>query len=103
MLKRSLVLALAVTVLVACAPTGPIAGLTPVPVTDYKMVAGKWGGVVQGMSAVAGSWASRRPSLAPYVTGTGATKGGRPLLEGANVDYPLPPHTSSRAFMHNAC
>jgi hypothetical protein len=44
MLKRSLQLALAVTVLAACAPTGPIAGLTPVPVTDFKMVAGKWGG-----------------------------------------------------------
>ena len=31
------------------------------------------------MCAVAGSWASRRPSLAPYGTGTGAagaTKGG---------------------------
>ena len=39
-------------------------------------------------SCGSGSWAGRRPSLAPYVTGTGATKGGRPLLEGANVDYP---------------
>jgi hypothetical protein len=41
------------------------------------------------MRAVAGSWARRRPSLAPYGTGTGATKG-RPLLEGASLYYPPP-------------
>jgi hypothetical protein len=49
------------------------------------------------MCAVAGSWASRRPSLPPYGTGTGAagaTKG-RPLLEAANV-YDPPPGVNGR-------
>ena len=45
------------------------------------------------MCAVAGSWASRRPSLAPYGTGmgaAGATKGGDRCSRGANVYYPPP-------------
>jgi len=35
-----------------------------------------------------GSWGSRRPSLVPYVTVTGA-KGGSPPPEGVHVAYPL--------------
>ena len=48
-----LVLVLMATVLAACAGTGtgPTDGLAPVPITDFKMVAGKWGGLVSGMSA----------------------------------------------------
>jgi hypothetical protein len=41
-------------------------------------------------SVAAGSWGGRRLSLADYVMGTGAPRG-RPLPEGASVDYPLAP------------
>lgn len=56
-----LVLVLVATVLAACAGTGagPTDGLAPVPITDFKMVAGKWEGVVSGLSAKRddGDWA----------------------------------------------
>jgi hypothetical protein len=50
-----LVLVLVATVLAACA-TG---GVAPVPITDFKMVAGKWEGLVSGLSAKRddGDWA----------------------------------------------
>jgi hypothetical protein len=56
-----LVLVLVATVLAACAGTGagPTDGLAPVPITDFKMVAGKWDGLVSGLSAKRddGDWA----------------------------------------------
>jgi len=59
MLKRSsaalLVLALVSTVLAACAGVGA-GGLTAVPITDFKMVAGKWGGLVTGLSPQHDDW-----------------------------------------------
>jgi|SRR5262245_52939087 len=59
MLKRHhaprLLLALVSTMLAACAGTGSN-GLTAVPITDFKMVAGKWGGLVTGISAQHDDW-----------------------------------------------
>jgi len=55
-----LVLVLVATVLAACATGGgPTDGLAPVPITDFKMVAGKWEGLVSGLSAKRddGDWA----------------------------------------------
>ena len=56
-----LVLVLVATVPAACAGTGagPTDGLAPVPITDFKMVAGKWEGLVSGLSAKRddGDWA----------------------------------------------
>ena len=56
-----LVIVLVATVLAACAGTGggPTAELAPVPITDFKMVAGKWEGTVLGLSAKRddGDWA----------------------------------------------
>jgi hypothetical protein len=56
-----LVLVLVATVLAGCAGTGagPTDGLAPVPITDFKMVAGKWDGLVSGLSAKRddGDWA----------------------------------------------
>ena len=56
-----LVLVLVATVLAACAGTGtgPADALAPVPITDFKMVAGKWEGLVTGLSARRddGDWA----------------------------------------------
>ena len=59
MLKRLpaalLLLVLVSTVLAACAGTGA-GGLTAVPITDFKMVAGKWGGLVTGLSPQHDDW-----------------------------------------------
>jgi len=56
-----LVIVLVATVLSACAGTGagPTDGMAPVPITDFKMVAGKWVGPVTGLSARRdeGDWA----------------------------------------------
>jgi hypothetical protein len=57
MFKRaqvSLALVLVSTMFVACAGTGSTStGSTsqPVPITDFKMVAGKWGGLLEGITA----------------------------------------------------
>jgi len=59
MLKRPhapLLLALVATMLAACAGRGPTDGLTPVPITDFKMVAGNWEGPVSGISAQHDDW-----------------------------------------------
>ena len=60
MLKRPsapvLLLALVSTMLAACAGMGPTDALTVVPITDFKMVAGKWGGLVTGISAQHDDW-----------------------------------------------
>lgn len=59
MLKRPqapLLLALVATVLAACAAMGPTDGLTPVPVADFKTVAGNWAGPVSGISAQHDDW-----------------------------------------------
>jgi len=50
-----LLAALAIT-LGACASTSPSDPMTVVPITDYKMVAGKWGGLVTGISAQHDDW-----------------------------------------------
>ena len=50
-----LLLTVIVTVLAACAGTGT-SGMTVVPITDFKMVAGKWGGLVTGISAQHDDW-----------------------------------------------
>lgn len=42
--------------LAACAGMGPAAGLTPVPITDFNMVAGTWGGLVTGISPQHDDW-----------------------------------------------
>jgi hypothetical protein len=42
---------------------------------------------VPSSGAGSGSWGGWCLSMGDYVRGTGATKGGRPLLEGANVAY----------------
>ncbi len=56
-----LVLVLVATLLAACAGTGtgPTEALAPVPITDFRMVAGKWEGTVSGLSAKRddGDWA----------------------------------------------
>jgi len=44
------------TMLASCAGMGPGGGLTAVPITDFKMVAGKWGGLVTGISAQQDDW-----------------------------------------------
>ena len=59
MLKRPhapLLLALVATMLAACAGRGPTDALTPVPITDFKMVAGNWEGPVSGISAQHDDW-----------------------------------------------
>ena len=50
-----LILAVIATSLGACAGTGSD-GLTAVPITDFKMVAGKWGGLVTGITAQRDDW-----------------------------------------------
>ncbi len=58
MLKRPhalLLLALVATMLAACAGMGPTDG-PPVPVADFKMVAGNWEGPVSGISAQHDDW-----------------------------------------------
>jgi hypothetical protein len=59
MLKRPhapLLLALVATMLAACAGRGPTDALPPVPITDFKMVAGNWEGPVSGISAQHDDW-----------------------------------------------
>jgi hypothetical protein len=51
-----LVLALIATALAGCAAMSPTAGLTPVPITDFQMVAGDWEGPARGMSAQHDDW-----------------------------------------------
>jgi len=51
----TLLLVVIATVLAACAGTGS-SGMTVVPITDFKMVAGKWGGLVTGISARQDDW-----------------------------------------------
>jgi hypothetical protein len=58
MLRRPsapLILAAIATMLGACAGMGTDA-LTAVPITDFKMVAGKWGGLVTGISPQHDDW-----------------------------------------------
>lgn len=47
---RAAVVLLAALLLGACASSPPPAPATPVPITDYKMVAGKWAGHVKGLA-----------------------------------------------------
>ena len=58
MFKRpsALLLAVILTLLGACAGMGPTDTMTAVPITDFKMVAGKWGGLVSGISAQHDDW-----------------------------------------------
>ena len=58
MLKKShvLVLVVAVLALAGCAAKGSTAGMQPVPITDFKTVAGKWHGPVTGISAKRDDW-----------------------------------------------
>ena len=54
MLKRSHALTLlvaAVLVLAGCAAKGSTGGMQPVPITDFKMVAGRWAGPVTGITS----------------------------------------------------
>ncbi|HEY7250466.1 MAG TPA: hypothetical protein VIG37_08210 [Methylomirabilota bacterium] len=54
MLKTSHALALlivAVLALAGCATQGSTVGMQPVPITDFKMVAGKWAGPVTGITS----------------------------------------------------
>ena len=51
-----LLLAVIAIMLGACAGMGATDALTPVPITDFKMVAGKWGGLVTGISAQHDDW-----------------------------------------------
>ena len=54
MLKRShalVLLVVAVLALAGCATKGSTAGMQPVPITDFKMVAGKWAGPVTGITS----------------------------------------------------
>jgi len=44
------------TMLASCAGMGPGGGLTAVPITDFKMVAGKWGGLVTGITPQQEDW-----------------------------------------------
>ncbi len=58
MLKRPhapLLLALVATMLAACAGMGSTDG-TPVPIADFRMVAGNWEGPVSGISAQHDDW-----------------------------------------------
>lgn len=62
MLKTShalVLLVVAVLALAGCATQGSTVGMQPVPITDFKMVAGKWEGLVSGLSAKRddGDWA----------------------------------------------
>jgi hypothetical protein len=60
LLKGSQALALlvvAVLALAGCATKGSTFGMQPVPITDFKMVAGKWSGPVTGISANRDDWA----------------------------------------------
>ena len=59
MLGKSHVLALLVVVVLAlagCATKGVTAGMQVVPITDFKMVAGKWHGPVTGISSKRDDW-----------------------------------------------
>ena len=54
MLKTShalVLLVVAVLALAGCATQGSTAGMQPVPITDFKMVAGKWAGPVTGITS----------------------------------------------------
>jgi hypothetical protein len=54
MLKTShalVLLVVAVLALAGCATQGSTVGLQPVPITDFKMVAGKWAGPVTGITS----------------------------------------------------
>jgi len=44
-------LGLAVLALAGCATQGSTVGMQPVPITDFKMVAGKWAGPVTGITS----------------------------------------------------
>ncbi|HXJ77383.1 MAG TPA: hypothetical protein VMS64_01770 [Candidatus Methylomirabilis sp.] len=50
-----LLLTVIATILAGCAGTGT-GDLTAVPITDFKMVAGKWGGLVTGITAQRDDW-----------------------------------------------
>ena len=50
-----LLLTAIVVTLAGCAGTGA-GDQTPVPITDFKMVAGKWGGLVTGITAQRDDW-----------------------------------------------
>jgi hypothetical protein len=50
-----LLVVLLATLFAACAGMGS-AGMTEVPITDFKMVAGKWGGLVTGITAQQDDW-----------------------------------------------
>jgi hypothetical protein len=59
MLKRPHALVLLVVVVIAlagCVAKGSTAGMQPVPITDFEMVAGKWAGPVTGISARRDDW-----------------------------------------------
>jgi len=45
--SAALVIVLVVATACASTPSGPA---TPVPITDFKMIAGRWGGVILGLS-----------------------------------------------------
>ena len=49
-------LVVAALALSGCAAKGSTAGMQPVPITDFKMVAGKWAGPVTGISARRDDW-----------------------------------------------
>ena len=54
MLKTShalVLLVVAVLALAGCATQGSTVGMQPVPITDFKMVAGKWAGPVTGITS----------------------------------------------------
>lgn len=51
-----LLLAVIASLLGACAGMGSTDALTAVPITDFKMVAGKWGGLVTGITAQHDDW-----------------------------------------------
>ena len=59
MLKGShavVLLVVAALALAGCAAKGSTAGMQPVPITDFNMVAGKWAGPVTGISARRDEW-----------------------------------------------
>ena len=65
-LHAPLRLVLVAVIVAACAGTGPTeAALSPVPITDIKMVAGKWGGLVTGISAQQKDWVD--VTIAPVI------------------------------------
>ena len=54
MLKTSqalVLLVVAVLALAGCAAQGSTVGMQPVPITDFKMVAGRWAGPVTGITS----------------------------------------------------